>query len=403
MGGGKKSKAPAAPDYAAAAKAQGAADLQTAQYTTGMDRPNQYGPSGSVTWSLSPQRQQQISAANSRIAQIQKQLQAQPWNWNLQQQLQSAQSALTNLNQTIRPGDWSQNVNLTPQEQAIFNREQQNRLGLEGLTGTAIGAAGRTIGSQFNPQLRAFMNPQGYQRSGVGLPANTLANMRDVNEGTKQFQQQGDQVRDAMYQQMTRFSNERFGEEEAQERSRLQQLGLQEGTAAYQNALQEFRRSKDESYQGAQLASILAGGQEQSRMVADQLAARASNMGLRQGQFDQNAARYGMDQGERQFQAGNQLDLANLYGQQRQQQFGEQSYMRSLPINEISALLGGGGVNMPQMPGFAQATQFNAPDLLGATQAQYNAQMGAYNSRQQGKGSLLGAGASLAGGFLGGT
>src|SRR3546814_11938138 len=83
------------------------------------------------------------------------------------------------------------------------------------------------------------------------------------------------------------------------------------------------------------------------------------------------------------------------------QEFGEQSYQRSLPINEIGALLGGGGVQMPQFANFSQSTPFNAPDLLGASQASYNAQLGGYNSQQAQKGGLLGAGAQLGGSFLG--
>lgn len=401
MGGGKKSKAPRAPDYEGAARAQGAADLQTAQYTTGMDRPNQYGPTGSVTWSRTGASQGQLDALHNQAQGIRAQLQANPWDQGLRNQLTAIEQQFGAVRDASGPGSWEQRVSLTPEEQAIFNQEQQNRLGMEGLAGTAIGRAGQTIGTQFNPNLTGFRDPRGYEQAGW-YPLETMGDMQRIDESTGRFQQQGDEVRDAMYKQMTRFSDERFGEEENRERSRLQQLGLQEGTAAYQNALQEFRRSKDESYQGAQLASILAGGQEQSRLTADQLATRQSNIGLQQGKFDQGSQIFGMNQRERQMTAANQLDLANYYAQQRQQQFGEQSYMRSLPINEISALLGGGGVSMPQMPGFNAATQFNSPDLLGATQAGYNAKMGQYNAGQQQKGGLLGAGAGLLGGFLGG-
>lgn len=400
MGGGKKSKAPRAPDYTALAQQQAQSDMDIAQYLTNANRINQSAPTGTSTFTKTysdqakaKEYQDYINRANAEISSGRQQAGGIA-AWSKERDRQ--QKLLDEM--TV----WNQAINLTPEEQRVFNANQQNRLSMEGLASTAIGRAGSTISSEFNPQLMAFMQPQAYQRGQVGLPTNTLSGMRDVNEATNQFQAQGDQVRDALYQQMTRFSGERFGEEERNERNRLQQLGLQEGTAAYQNALQEFRRSKDESYQGAQLASILAGGQEQSRLVADQLAARQSNIGLRQGQFGQDAQRYGLDQGERQFQAGNQLNLANMAAQQRQQQFGEQSYMRSLPINEISALLGGGGVQMPQFGTFAQATPFQGPDLLGAAQAGYGAKMGAYNSGQQQKGSLLGAGAGLLGGFLGG-
>lgn len=565
MGGGKKSKAPKAPDYAAAAREQGAADKATAMYTTALDRPTQIGPYGSVTWqyggsgggAAAPNNSAALAAAQKALAAANAMPRGNSKNEpyankqreqaiaKAQAQLAAAQKmgggAVSGNMQNPMPGDWRQITTLTPEEQRIFNAEQANRLGLEGLAGTAIGRAKGTIGSAWNPTLRSFMTPQGLQKSTVGLPqfggdrvglanyamqqnapgmgadqfalgryqqqanapgmgadtqglaANTLEGLQDVNESADQFGAQGQQVRDALYQQMTRFSDERFGREEQAERTRLAQMGLQEGTRAYQNALSEFRRSKDESYQGAQLASVLAGGQEQSRMIADQLASRQSNIGLRQGQFGQNmsrdqqemaerlqsyqagqnqwaqnqaerqfgfgadvtsnqqemaerqqayqaaqnqwgqnqserqfgfgagmardaqdlaerqaafqagSTRYGLDQSERQSQATSQLNLANQAAAQRQQQFQEQAYGRSLPINEISALLGaGGGVNMPQFGQFAPSTPFSAPDMLGAQQAQYNAAMGAYNSQQSQKGGLLGAGAGLVGSFLGG-
>jgi len=364
MGGGKGSKAPKAPDYAAAAKAQGEADLKTAQYTTALDRPAQTDPYGAMNWTFTG------AGGGTRDA--------------------------------PRPGDWQQSVSLTPQEQQIFNAEQGNRLGMEGLASTAIGQAGNTLNSPFSPQLLDFRQAQGLQGSNTGLPQNTLGGMQDVGESPDHFRAQGEQVRNSLYDQMTRFADERFGRAEDTERTRLAQMGLQEGSEAYQNSLREFNRSKDESYQGAQLASVLAGGQEQSRMLSDLLASRESNIGLRQGQFGQDMALYGADQGERQAQATSELNLAQQAAQQRQQQLSEQAYQRSLPINEISALLGGGGVNMPQFANFAPSTPFNSPDLLGATQAQYNAAMGQYNAGRQGKGSMLGAGAGLLGSFMGG-
>lgn len=374
MGGGKKSKAPKAPDYSALAQQQGEQDRQTAQYLTEANRVNQFSPYGQVQWSRDNTAAQR--AYDEKMAQLTAQHNAAKASGDRGVE-KSTYDAIHKMRaqglDSVNAG-WTQTTSLTPEEQAIFSADQANRLSMQGLAGRAIGSAGQVLGSQWNPQLSAF----------AGTPQNRLNSMSDLQEGSEAFKAQNEQVRDAMYQQLTRFNDERFGEEEARERSRLQQLGLQEGTQAYQNALQEFRRGKDEAYSGAQLQSILAGGQEQSRLFADQLSARQSNIGLRQGQ-------YGQDMG-----------IAQLLANQRQQQFGEQAYQRSLPLNEIAALLGTGGVQMPQFPGYSQATPFQGADLLGAAQAGYGAKMGAYNSGQQQKGSLLGAGASLAGGFLGG-
>ena len=52
MGG--KSKAPKAPDYAAAAEAQGVANKETAIVNNAMNRVNQITPDGSKTWTMKP-------------------------------------------------------------------------------------------------------------------------------------------------------------------------------------------------------------------------------------------------------------------------------------------------------------------------------------------------------------
>lgn len=626
---GKKSKAPAAPDYAGAAKAQGAANKDVAAYTTAMDRPNQYSPYGTSAWEWGGEATKaryqgdydQLQSYKTTLADYNSQLQAAQAALAANPRDKNAKKQISNINKQIKsttkaqsklqatydknmaaardkplPGDLIQRTSLSPEEQKIFEAEQRNRLGMENLASGAMSRAGSILNQNFNPSLTAFRQAQGLRGSNVGLPqfagdnvglaqyaranvglpeylqsrvgmgnynadlaglpqwqqdqlraqgyqgmgaaptmgadqvglaGNTLSDVQDLAESNDAFSAEAQQVRDATYQQLTRFADERFGRQEAQERNRLAQMGLQEGSAAYKNAMSEFRRSMDESYSGAQLEAILAGGNEQSRLRRDQLSTRESNLGLRQGQFNQNmlrdqqdmaermqnyqaganawsqnqsdrqyqfqagmaqdqqdlaernaayaagantyglgqserqfdfnadmqryqadmadrqnmfnagTQRYGMDQsermnqfntsmardqqdlqerlagfntgaqryqmdlGERQAAATSELNLANLAAAQRQQQFNEQAYQRSLPINEISALLNGGGVNMPQFAQFAGATPFAAPDIMGATQAQYQAQLGQYNAAQQQKGGLLGAGAGLLGGIMG--
>lgn len=400
MSKGKSSKAPKTPDYTALAQQQAQSDMEIAQYLTNANRIDQYAPTGSSTYSKSysdeskaKQYQDYIAYANQEIASGRHNSSGiSKWTQERDRQ-QKLLDGLTT---------WSQTTSLTPEEQAVFDANQQNRLSLENLAGQAIGRASNVFGTEFNPQLMDFYNAQGLGADNVGLYGNTLEGMQDVMEGSDQFKDQAQKVQDAMYQKFTRYNDERFREQEQAERARLSQMGLQEGTQAYQNALQEFNRSKNEAYQGAQLDAITAGGQEQSRMYRDLLAGRQSNIGLRQGRFNQGMARDAMDLSERQARATSEMNLANLYAQQRQQQFGEQAYMRSLPLNEIAALLSGGGVSMPQFQSYTQATPFSGPDYLGAAQATYGANMGSYNSDQYGKSSLLGAGSSILGSYLGG-
>src|SRR5690606_33013890 len=141
----------------------------------------------------------------------------------------------------------------------------------------------------------------------------------------------------------------------------------------YTRALDQMQRNQNAAYQTAALDATLRGFDVGTQNLNNLLNTRQSNLGLQQGIFNQNqqgfqnqlsayganqqertnqfqsgATRFGLDQSERLAQAQNQLQLAQQAQAQRQQQFSEEAYKRSLPINEISALLSGGGVNMPQ-------------------------------------------------------
>jgi hypothetical protein len=88
---GTSSKKPNAPNFQAIAQQQAAQGAQNAQQKTLADRPNQIGPTGSVTWQQGP------------------------------------------------GGQWTQNVSLSPEQQQLFNAQQGNQQTLAGLTGEQLG------------------------------------------------------------------------------------------------------------------------------------------------------------------------------------------------------------------------------------------------------------------------
>ena len=70
-------------------------------------------------------------------------------------------------------------------------------------------------------------------------------------------------------------------------------------------------------------------------------------------------------------------------GQQaRQSALQEQAYLRNEPLNTLSAVRTGAQVQGPQFVNSAQQATTAGPDLLGAAQMQYNAQMGDFNAKQ---------------------
>jgi len=265
-----------------------------------------------------------------------------------------------------------------------------------------------------------------FEGSQVGLPENyydqfqnQLAGMQDVNTSSQMFAQQGDQVRNALYEQMTQFSNQRYQQEEEALRQNLANQGFAIGSEGFNRELEAFRRQKDESYRAAELNSILAGGSEQSRLYADMLAGTQSNIGRRATQSQLDLARmagqqgaagdiYGLGLQERQAAYGAEMagrgqqfaesqfgfsadmaqrqqmeqELQNYYAQQMQtrgQQFGESQYgFDAAMLNRQQQLY-------ENQAGFDARSQTYGLDLQNR-QAMQQAQLDAYNADMMNRG-----------------
>lgn len=63
-----------------------------------------------------------------------------------------------------------------------------------------------------------------------------------------------------------------------------------------------------------------------------------------------------------------------------QQGFGQLGYMRNEPVNTLNAIRSGSQVTNPTFQSVPQQATTQGPDILGATQAGYNAQLGASNA-----------------------
>ena len=75
--------------------------------------------------------------------------------------------------------------------------------------------------------------------------------------------------------------------------------------------------------------------------------------------------------------------------------------LRNQPLNELNALRTGSQVTVPQFSG-PTAQSVAAPDMLGATAAGYNAQLGAFNASQASGNNMMSGLFSLGGAALGG-
>jgi hypothetical protein len=110
---------------------------------------------------------------------------------------------------------------------------------------------------------------------------------------------------------------------------------------------------------------------------------------------------------QQQFQ--HNIAAQQFYNTAAQQALAQQAAIRSIPVNEISALLSGGQVSVPQFQGYsgvsvAPAPVFQAGQAAGDfAQKSYANQVAGYNANMGLLGSLAGAAGTALGGPLGGA
>jgi hypothetical protein len=118
-------------------------------------------------------------------------------------------------------------------------------------------------------------------------------------------------------------------------------------------------------------------------------------LAMEQKSFDQRMANQGIPVGSEAYQnARRQFDMSQndrLVAAQtggidvgmraNQQAFGQAGYMRNEPVNTLNAIRSGSQVTNPTFQSVPQQATTQGPDILGATQAGYNAQLGAANAQ----------------------
>ena len=153
--------------------------------------------------------------------------------------------------------------------------------------------------------------------------------------------------------------------------------------------------------------AIMARLQPQFGRDENALHAQLANQGITQGSEAYNNAQDAF--GRAKNDAYSQAALSGIgVGQQaRQQALQEQEFGRTEPINIINSLRTGNQVQMPSFVNSAQQQATAGPDLLGAANASYQGQLGAYNAQKASGNSftsgLFGIGGSLLGGPVGGA
>lgn len=121
-----------------------------------------------------------------------------------------------------QPGDYIRTTNFSPEQQALYEKNTANQL----------------------------------QAGQVG--GNMLA---DLGGGRQA-------VQDALYRRATQYYDQRYGDQEAQLRTRLANQGLNEGSEAFDRELRNFRQTRDTAYADATDRAISGANQQENDAVA---------------------------------------------------------------------------------------------------------------------------------------
>ena len=133
-----------------------------------------------------------------------------------------------------------------------------------------------------------------------------------------------------------------------------------------------------QSYQDAYMQRLAP----QLQQGRDRLEQQLANQGIQLGSEAYDRAMQNQAQRENDLLLGATTQGFGVGQQARQSALQEQAYLRNEPLNTLSAVRTGAQVQGPQfVNSFNQATTAG-PDILGASQMGYNAQMGDFNAKQ---------------------
>jgi hypothetical protein len=178
--------------------------------------------------------------------------------------------------------------------------------------------------------------------------------------------------------------------------AKLANQGIAQGTEAYNRAKMGLGMQQNDLLNQAQLSGLSAGNTLfQQGLQGAQFGNQAQQQGYQNTQAQQQA-----NNAIAQQQFANQMANANLGNTAQQQQYNQAMTQYNMPLNTLSALRTGAQVQNPTFVNAPQQATTAGADILGASQANYNAQMGGFNAAQAAQ-SNLNSGLMGLGGTLG--
>jgi hypothetical protein len=291
------------PDYGDLAVQQGEVNEGVVRNQTYANRPTQYTPWGSNSWSSNP---------------------------------------YTDPGSGEQTTQWTQTQSLTPELQEILNKQTA-------LTGARTDVAGGLVNRMQNEFGTGMdfggLNPLSETPQAQYTMPESYEGIAGIGDPTAMRQR----AEDAYYNKAQSRLSPQFDTQRQQMELKLRNQGLGPEDAAWQTQMQGIGTQETDAYGQAQYDAVRAGLGEQSQAFNQGMGMRQQGVGEANSQYQQamgsNAQNYGQN-----------MQNANYANQIRQQQMTEAMQQRGYSLNEINALLSGGQVGTPQMPNFSTAS-----------------------------------------------
>jgi len=331
--GGKSS-----PDYGDAAVAQGEANAAVVRNQTYANRPTQYTPWGYTSWNANPYTD---PGSGEQVTQ------------------------------------WSQTQGLTPELQAILNKQIAIQGGRTDIAGGLTNRMANEFGTPMNFNNLSPMGNTPYAQ--YTLPED-YSGVRQIGDPTALR----GRAENALYEKGQSRLDPKFAAQRNQLEIQMRNQGLGPEDEAWKARMGAVDQQETDAYGQLQKDSVLQGLGEQSQLFNQDMGIRQQGVGEANSQFSQalssNAQNFGQN-----------LQSANYANQIRQQQLTEAMQQRGFSLNEINALLSGQQVQAPQMPTFSTASAATpAPVYQGAVDTN-NAQARIVHGLQSGVGNRVNA------------
>lgn len=253
---------------------------------------------------------------------------------------------------------WTQEQKLSPAVQSSLDSQLSLQTGRSDLAQQGLGRVAQDFATPFD-----WTNLPGVAST---PQAGQVPNQTTKSLSAPEFAEQ----RDSYTKAATDYMRPEWQRTEDAARTRLANQGFTAGSEGYNTELERISRNE----QADKWKAMEQGGAEQERMNRQLLAQQGQDFGQQAGITGQNF--------------NQQTEQFNLQNQLRQQAIAEQAQQRNMSLNETNALMSGQQVQPASMPSFMTSSGSQAPNLLGAAQAQGQYGMGLYNADQQAQAGL---------------